>query len=81
MKAKRKTRTSISIPEALLQALDRRAGEEGRTRSDLVCEAVSAYFSSEEERLLAEGYLEMAAETPAELRGFEGSAREILPEW
>lgn len=58
-----KSRTSISISADLLKAVDRRAQEEGRTRSDLVCEAVNLYFASEEDRLLAEGYLEMAEES------------------
>jgi len=61
--ARRKARTSITIPEKLLSELDRKACEQGRTRSDMVCEAVSAYFTDEEERLLAEGYKEMAGES------------------
>ena len=74
---RRKARTSISIPQSLLSELDRRAGEDGRTRSDLVCEAVVRYFASEQDRLLAEGYREMAAETkPAgeETEGMPGGA-------
>lgn len=66
--ARKKARTSITIPENMLSELDRRASEQGRTRSDMVCEAVAAYFASEEESLLAEGYQRMAevsAGTPA----------------
>lgn len=61
--ARRKARTSITIPEDLLSELDRKAGEQGRTRSDMVCEAVTAYFADEEEKLMAEGYKEMAGES------------------
>ena len=60
---RRKARTSITIPQNLLTELDIKAREAGRNRSDLVCEAVSSYFASEEERLLAEGYIEMAEES------------------
>jgi len=62
--ARRKARTSITIPENLLSELDRKASEQGRTRSDMVCEAVAAYFADEEEKLLAEGYMEMAGDSP-----------------
>lgn len=61
--ARRKARTSITIPENLLSELDRKACEQGRTRSDMVCEAVSAYFADEEEKLMAEGYKETAGES------------------
>ncbi len=65
---RRKARTSITIPEGLLADLDRRARDEGRTRSDMVCEAITSYFAGEKERLLAEAYSEMARES-AELSG------------
>lgn len=71
--SRRKARTSISIPQRLLAELDRRAGEDGRTRSDLVCEAVVSYFAGEQERLLAEGYQEMAAESQSLEKGSEGT--------
>ena len=78
---RRKARTSITIPRELLAALDRKAQENGRTRSDLVCEAVSSYFASEEERLLAEGYMEMAAESLEMAKEFEAAQLEVWPEW
>ncbi|MFA6002354.1 MAG: ribbon-helix-helix protein, CopG family [Thermoleophilia bacterium] len=74
---RRKARTSITIPQNLLAELDLKAREAGRTRSDLVCEAVSSYFASEEERLLAEGYIEMAEESHPESKGNCSS----WPEW
>ncbi|MFA5801439.1 MAG: ribbon-helix-helix protein, CopG family [Thermoleophilia bacterium] len=74
---RRKARTSITIPENLLAELDIKARKAGRTRSDLVCEAVSSYFASEEERLLAEGYIEMAEESS---RAPEDSC-DRWPEW
>lgn len=76
-----KARTSISIPTDLLKALDNRAREEGRTRSDLVCEAVNLYFAGEEERLLAEGYIEMAEESLEMAEAFLPAALEVWPEW
>ncbi|MEK7817869.1 MAG: ribbon-helix-helix protein, CopG family [Actinomycetota bacterium] len=78
---KRKTRTSISIPEVMLDDLDRRAREAGRARSDLVCEAISQYFASEEEKLLAEAYTEMSEESLELAREFEAAQNEVWPEW
>lgn len=78
---RKKARTSISISGDLLKALDSRARAEGRTRSDLVCEAVNRYFASEEERLLAEGYMEMAAESCKATGEGAGSWPAGWPEW
>lgn len=78
---KRKARTSISIPEGLLNDLDRRAQEAGRARSDLVCEAISLYFANEEEKLLAEAYLEMNEESLELAREFDTAQNEVWPEW
>jgi len=74
---RRKARTTITIPEHLLAELDRKASEQGRNRSDMVCEAVSSYFASEEDRLLAQGYIEMAEES----RGMSGESEKAWPEW
>ncbi|MDO8736871.1 MAG: CopG family transcriptional regulator [Thermoleophilia bacterium] len=62
--ARQKARTTITIPEELLSELDRKASEQGRTRSDMVCEAVAAYFSDEEDKLLAEGYIRIEDDSP-----------------
>jgi metal-responsive CopG/Arc/MetJ family transcriptional regulator len=78
---RRKARTSITISENLLADLDRKAREEGRTRSDLVCEAVSSYFANEEDRLLAEGYLEMNDESLEISREWCGHWPEWWPGW
>jgi len=43
----------------------------------MVCEAVSSYFASEEDRLLAEGYIEMAEES----RGMSEESEKVWPEW
>lgn len=77
--ARLKARTSITIPEALLSELDRKAGEQGRTRSDMVCEAVASYFANEEERLLAEGYKEMSENSPDRPAGTGGCWPESWP--
>lgn len=74
---RRKARTSITIPENLLAELDIKARKDGRTRSDLVCEAVSSYFDSEEQRLLAEGYIEMSEESQRTTR----DSCNRWPEW
>ena len=74
---RRKARTTITIPEQLLAELDHLASEQGRNRSDMVCEAVSSYFASEEDRLLAEGYIEMEEES----RGMSGKPEKAWPEW
>lgn len=79
--SRKKTRTSISLPEELLVAIDRRAQSQGRTRSDLVCEAMNHYFASEEEKQLAEGYKQMARESRENAGGFEASLLEMWPEW
>ena len=76
-----KARTSITIPENLLAELDTRARMEGRTRSNLVCEAVSSYFAGEEEQLLAEGYMEMAEESPETSEESGSSWPERWPKW
>lgn len=78
---RRKARTSITISEELLAALDRRARQEGCARSDLVCEALSFYFASEEEKLLAEAYTEMSEESLQIARDFEQAQNEVWPEW
>ena len=78
---RRKARTSITIPENLLAELDTRARKDGRTRSDLVCEAVSSYFASEEEQLLAEGYMEMAEESDEDAKESGGCATGRWPKW
>lgn len=77
----RKLRTSISISEDLLKAIDQKAQEEGRTRSDMVCEAINQYFASEEERLLAEGYIEMNEESLEMVEEFLPATLEVWPEW
>lgn len=76
-----KKRTSISISEDLLKAIDQKAREEGRTRSDMVCEAINQYFASEEERLLAEGYIEMNKESLEMAKEWEFAQLEVWPEW
>ncbi|MHB0867079.1 MAG: CopG family ribbon-helix-helix protein [Thermoleophilia bacterium] len=78
---RRKERTSISISGDLLKALDSRARAQGRTRSDLVCEAVNRYFASEEERMLAVGYLEMATESADATGEDAGSWPAGWPDW
>ncbi|MBI5869338.1 MAG: ribbon-helix-helix protein, CopG family [Actinobacteria bacterium] len=77
--ARKKARTSITIPENMLAELDRRAAELGRTRSDMVCEAVAAYFTDEEEKLLAEGYRQMAGGSAGGSSGEGGCWPESWP--
>ena len=79
--ARRKARTSITLPESLLANLDHKASAEGRTRSDLVCEAVSSYFAGEEERLLAEAYVEMTVESREASREGCRNWPQWWPEW
>ncbi|MCL6093450.1 MAG: ribbon-helix-helix domain-containing protein [Actinomycetota bacterium] len=79
--ARRKARTSITIAPELLAAVDRKAAADGRTRSDLVCEAVASYFASAEEKLLAEGYREMAGESLELARESELAQHQAWPEW
>lgn len=79
--SRKKTRTSISLPEELLGVIDSRAQALGRTRSDLVCEAVNRYFASEEERLMAEGYREMARQSGTLAASWDATAPEAWPEW
>lgn len=77
--ARKKARTSITIPENMLSQLDRKAAEQGRTRSDMVCEAVAAYFADEEEKLLADGYQQMADGSSQEQTGDGGCWPESWP--
>ncbi|MHB8793280.1 MAG: CopG family ribbon-helix-helix protein [Thermoleophilia bacterium] len=77
--ARKKARTSITIPENMLSQLDRKAAEQGRTRSDMVCEAVAAYFADEEEKLLEDGYRQMADGSSQEPPGDGGCWPESWP--
>ena len=47
------TRTSASVPAALLEAVDRAAGELGRSRGDIVRQALEGYLEDFDDLALA----------------------------
>jgi len=79
--SRRKARTSITIPAEMLADLDRKAAAEGRTRSDLVREAVASYFASEEDGLLAEAYREMGGKGGRDGHDIIYHEADSWPEW
>ncbi|MEA2187610.1 MAG: Ribbon-helix-helix protein copG family [Solirubrobacteraceae bacterium] len=55
------TQTLVQLSEELLAQLDTRVAREGRSRSELICEALAGYLSFEDreaeiDRLMIEGY-------------------------
>ncbi len=76
-------RISVQLSERLLSLLDERAAREGRSRSDLIREAIDAYLDEEEQkrirREIVEGY-ERAPETEEELAAAKREGRAAIRE-
>lgn len=55
-----RTQTLVQLTDELLRRLDARAAREGRSRSELVREAITSYLATDREaeidRLIVEGY-------------------------
>ena len=73
---------NITLPIDLRQALDHEAKREHTKRSTLIQKALALYLHLAKQeslrKLLKEGYVEMASETHAVVRAFEGLDRESL---
>lgn len=75
--------TLVQLNEKLLQRLDERAANEGRSRSALIRDAIEEYLYDEEQaridREIREGY-ERIPETEEEMRWAEADLRELIRE-
>lgn len=75
--------TLVQLNQKLLQRLDERAANEGRSRSALIRDAIEEYLYDEEaariDREIREGY-ERIPQTEEELAGAEREAREAIRE-
>jgi metal-responsive CopG/Arc/MetJ family transcriptional regulator len=78
-----RTQTLVQLNDDLLARLDARAGREGRSRSDLIREAIKAFLHDEVEaeidRQIVEGYRRIPV-TDEEMRWAEANARELIAE-
>jgi metal-responsive CopG/Arc/MetJ family transcriptional regulator len=76
-----RAQTLVQFSEELLERLDRYRAREGRTRSDVVREAVERYLAADREaeidRLIVEGY---RRRPPADVWGDEAARRLIAAE-
>jgi metal-responsive CopG/Arc/MetJ family transcriptional regulator len=76
-----RAQTLVQFSEELLERLDRYRAREGRTRSDVVREAVERYLAADREaeidRLIVEGY---RRQPPAAVWGDEAARRLIAAE-
>lgn len=75
--------TLVQLNEKLLQRLDERAANEGRSRSALIRDAIEEYLYDEEQaridREIREGY-ERIPVTEEEMRWAEADLRELIRE-
>lgn len=73
-----RTQTLIQLSDELLERLDRLRADDGRSRSELVREAIEMYLAADREaeidRLVVAGY---ARQPPVDIWGDE-AAREII---
>lgn len=73
-----RTQTLIQLSDELLERLDRLRADDGRSRSELVREAIELYLAADREaeidRLVVAGY---ARQPPVDIWGDE-AAREII---
>jgi len=74
-----RTQTLVQLSDELLAQLDERAVREGRSRSDLIREAVSSYLAGDLEadidRRLVEAY---TRQPPEDLMGAESAALALI---
>ncbi len=78
------TKIAISLPEELLQGIERERIEHGVTRSQFVRHAVEAYLRRERERADVERYVrsyQEQPETPQEVAEAEALYRAGLAAW
>jgi metal-responsive CopG/Arc/MetJ family transcriptional regulator len=74
-----RTQTIVQLSDELLAELDTRRAREGRSRSDLIREAIEAYLADDRDaaidRAIVEGYTRIP---PAEDFGAEWAARTLV---
>lgn len=71
--------TLVQLTDALLAALDERASREGRSRSELIRAAVSAYLDGDREAQLDRQLVQAYTRTPpGDLVDARGAARAMI---
>lgn len=71
--------TLVQLSDELLSQLDARAAREGRSRSDLIREAVAAYLAADRAADIDRQIVEAYARRPQEdLIGFEAAGRRMV---
>lgn len=78
-----RTQTLVQLSDTLLAHLDQRAGQEGRSRSELIREAIEAYLAegieAEIDRQIVEAYTRMPQQ-PWELEWADEAGRRMVEE-
>lgn len=73
-----RTQTLVQLSDELLARLDARAAREGRSRSDLIREAVSGYLAGDREAEIDRQIVEAYTRQPQEDLGAVWAARAMI---
>lgn len=74
-----RTQTLVQLSDELLSRLDARVAREGRSRSDLIREALDAYFKADRETDIDAAIIKSYTERPQEdLLGAESTALAMI---
>lgn len=71
---------NFRLPPAAYEYLEEQAGDSGRSKTDVVVEALACLRERQREALMAEGYQELAAWNRELAEGTRGAGNEALPE-
>jgi len=72
--------TLVQFPEELLEALDRYRAREGRTRSDVIREAIERYLAADREAEIDRRIIDGYARRPPEPVWADEAARRLIAE-
>jgi predicted DNA-binding protein len=72
---------SFRLPKPVADALAELAERDGRTKSEIVVEAILRMDRERTEALMAEGFRELAEEDRARAEGGIAAAREVFDRW
>ncbi len=73
-----RTQTLVQLSDDLLSQLDARAAREGRSRSDLIREAVTGYLGADHEAAIDRRIVEAYTRQPQEDLGADWAARRSI---
>lgn len=74
-----RTQTLVQLSDELLAQLDSRAAREGRSRSQLIREALAGYLSEDREGAIDRAIVESYTRHPQEdLVGFDAAAKALI---